>query len=87
MHDSKHGTSAISNHPVPLLSMTELISRSQSAKARWAVRSAHDVFVPKNLQRHMLALQLAVDLRPVRLRAPTMTRLRPGCLVNPGLHR
>ncbi|RVI99833.1 hypothetical protein CN181_30835, partial [Sinorhizobium medicae] len=34
--------SAISNHPVPLLSMTELISRSQSAKARWAVRSAHD---------------------------------------------
>ncbi|WP_307959343.1 hypothetical protein, partial [Sinorhizobium medicae] len=40
-HDSKHGTSAISNHPVPLLSMTELISRSQSAKARWAVRSAH----------------------------------------------
>lgn len=41
MHDSKHGTSAISNHPVPLLSMTELISRSQSAKARWAVRSAH----------------------------------------------
>ncbi|WP_234838411.1 aldo/keto reductase, partial [Sinorhizobium medicae] len=33
--------SAISNHPVPLLSMTELISRSQSAKARWAVRSAH----------------------------------------------
>ncbi|MDX0433494.1 hypothetical protein GOC79_33065, partial [Sinorhizobium medicae] len=26
----------------PLLSMTELISRSQSAKARWAVRSAHE---------------------------------------------
>ncbi|MGH0331780.1 hypothetical protein [Sinorhizobium meliloti] len=35
IHDSKHGTSAISNHPVPLLSMTALISRSQSAKKRW----------------------------------------------------
>ncbi len=46
-----------------------------------ALRITADVFVPKDLQRHMLALQLAVDLRPVRLRAPTMTRLRPGCLV------
>lgn len=35
IHDSKHGTSAISNYPVPLLSMTELISRSQSAKESW----------------------------------------------------
>lgn len=32
IHDSNHGTSAISNDAVPLLSMTEFISRSQSAK-------------------------------------------------------
>ncbi|MDW9701599.1 hypothetical protein GOB04_29855, partial [Sinorhizobium meliloti] len=30
--------------------MTELISRSQSAKARWAVRSAHDVSDAKRLK-------------------------------------
>lgn len=46
-----------------------------------AVRITADVFVPQDLQRHMLALQLAMDLRPVRLRAPTVTRLRPGRLV------
>lgn len=39
IHDSKHGTSAIPNHPVPLLSMKEFISRSQSET--WAARSAH----------------------------------------------
>ncbi|WP_210214115.1 hypothetical protein, partial [Sinorhizobium meliloti] len=37
--------SAISNHPVPLLQMKELISRSQSAKKRWAVRRAHDLLI------------------------------------------
>jgi PAS domain S-box-containing protein len=46
-----------------------------------AVRITADVFVPKDLQRHVLALELAMDLRPVRLRAPTVTRLRPGPLV------
>ncbi|KQU79312.1 hypothetical protein ASD00_36255 [Ensifer sp. Root31] len=42
IHDFKHGISAISNHPVPLLSVKELISRPRSQKERWAVRSAHN---------------------------------------------
>lgn len=41
IHDFKHGISAISNHSVPLLSMKEPISRSQSQKERWDVRRAH----------------------------------------------
>lgn len=41
IHDFKHGISAISNHPVPLLSMKEHISRPWSEKQRWAVRRAH----------------------------------------------
>ncbi|MBT9368966.1 hypothetical protein, partial [Rhizobium sp. CSW-27] len=41
IHDFKHGISAISNHPVPLLSMKEHISRPWSEKQRWPVRRAH----------------------------------------------
>ncbi|MFP3700243.1 hypothetical protein SB758_32725, partial [Burkholderia sp. SIMBA_013] len=41
IHGFKHGISAISNHPVPLLSMKELFSRHQSQKERWGVRRAH----------------------------------------------
>jgi len=41
MHGYKHGTSAISNHPNPLLSMTALISPPGSQKERSAVRRAH----------------------------------------------
>jgi IS5 family transposase len=41
IHDFKHGISAISNHPVPLPSVKELISRPRSQKERWVVRSAH----------------------------------------------
>ena len=40
-----------------------------------------DVLVPQDLQRDMLALQLAVNLRPVRLDAAAMARLRAGRLV------
>ena len=45
-----------------------------------SVRMSLDVLVPQDLQRNVLALQLTVDRRPVRLRAPAMTRLfpRPG---------
>jgi hypothetical protein len=49
-----------------------------------AVRVAGDVFVPQDLQRHMLALQLPVHISPVRLGRPAMARLRAGRLVERG---
>jgi hypothetical protein len=45
------------------------------------VRITADIFVPEDLQRHVLAFELAMDLGPVRLRSAAMTRLRPGRLV------
>src|SRR5436305_5421205 len=37
-------------------------------------RMLSDIFVPHDLQRHMLALQLAMDRCPVRFRAAAMAR-------------
>ncbi|MHC2542647.1 hypothetical protein FB001_1542 [Ensifer sp. SEMIA 135] len=45
-----------------------------------AVRMSADVFVPQDLQRHVLALEFPMDQRPIRLRAPTVPGLRPGRL-------
>ncbi len=66
------------------IKVTDRLLRLPIAYTTTAKRSVHqraDVFVPQELQRHVLALELAMDLRPVRLRAPTVTRLRPGRLV------
>jgi hypothetical protein len=40
-----------------------------------------DIFVPKDLQRDVFALQLAMNLRPIRLGAATVPRLCPCSLV------
>lgn len=45
---------------------------------RIAFRVLRDIFVPHNLQRHMLALQLAVDRRPVRFGTAAMASLNAG---------
>ena len=42
-----------------------------------AVRVTLDIFVPQDLKRHMLALQLTMDMGPVRLDAATMARFCP----------
>lgn len=40
-----------------------------------------DILVPEDLQRHMLALQLAVNMRPIRFNAATVTGLRAGSFI------
>lgn len=41
-----------------------------------AVRVTRDIFVPKDLQRHVLALELAMDIGPVGFGAAAVARLR-----------
>ncbi len=50
-----------------------------------AVRVTLDIFVPEDLKRHMLALQLPMHMGPVRLDAAAVTRLRSVRLVERGL--
>src|SRR5262249_1587396 len=50
-----------------------------------ALRMALDVLVPEDRQRNVLALELAMDRRPVGLELPTMTALRAGVGEEPGL--
>jgi hypothetical protein len=40
-----------------------------------------DVFVPQDLKRHMLALQFAVNISPIRLDAAAVPRLLAGSLI------
>src|SRR5262249_29490517 len=50
-----------------------------------ALRMALDVLVPEDRQRNVLALELAMDRRPIGLELPTMTALRAGVGEQPGL--
>ena len=46
-----------------------------------SIRMKTDIFVPEDLQRDMFALQLAVNMRPIRLSAAAVSRLRPCGLI------
>jgi hypothetical protein len=52
-----------------------------------APRMALDVLVPEDRQGDVLALELAMDRRPVGLDLPTVTALRAGVGEQPGLER
>jgi hypothetical protein len=48
------------------------------ARVAEALRMAHDVFVPEDRQRDVLALELAMDARPVGFDLPPVALPRPG---------